>query len=420
MVKLANRVKVITATIGTGTITLSAAVGGYQTFADGGVADGDIVRYTIEDGINWEIGSGIFDLTAGTVTRTVSESSTGSMLSLSGDAVVYVTASGEDIVQPSDLATVATTGAYSDLSGLPSEASQLLLNRPLESNFSLDNGIYYVNFTGGTVTGNVAKDSTGLSATATNLIPVMSGGTATSCSSGSVSCSVTPAASGDLSRLFDGGVTYFRQYTSSTMTVTVDLGATTDIEDYIIDSFANITTYQPRAWTFQGSPDNSTWTTLDTYNNTSVWGVPVLVRPVVASYRYFRWAFTLNNGSPTTGYVIDEMNIRAVGAATGSFVSEALTASSAPTKVALKAHIQTPTAPVSGTTYTVYASRDNGTTWTAVPFSVTPENIVPDGFFYISGEADISSQPTGTQLKYKMEFSSADFTSIDVVTFNWS
>ena len=47
------------------------------------------------------------------------ESSTGSLLNLSGDAVVYVTASGEDIVQPSDLATVATTGAYSDLSGLP-------------------------------------------------------------------------------------------------------------------------------------------------------------------------------------------------------------------------------------------------------------------------------------------------------------
>jgi len=117
MVTLVNRAKVATATTGTGTITLGAAESGYQSFTDAGVVNSDVVRYTIEDGNAWEIGSGTYS--AGTLTRVLDESSTGSLLNLSGDAVVYITAAGEDIVQPSDLATVATSGAYSDLSGLP-------------------------------------------------------------------------------------------------------------------------------------------------------------------------------------------------------------------------------------------------------------------------------------------------------------
>ncbi|MGJ8660397.1 MAG: hypothetical protein ACSHXL_00030 [Bacteroidota bacterium] len=117
MVTLVNRAKVATATTGTGTITLGSAESGYQTFADAGVVNSDVVRYTIEEGDAWEIGSGTYS--AGTLTRVLDESSTGSLLNLSGDAVVYITAAGEDIVQPSDLATVATSGAYSDLTGIP-------------------------------------------------------------------------------------------------------------------------------------------------------------------------------------------------------------------------------------------------------------------------------------------------------------
>ena len=90
-----------TASTGTGSpITLGSAVDGYQTFADAGVVNSDVVRYVIEDGSDWEISTGTYTTTGTTLSRTLVESSTGSLLNLSGNAVVYVIAAAQDIQQP--------------------------------------------------------------------------------------------------------------------------------------------------------------------------------------------------------------------------------------------------------------------------------------------------------------------------------
>jgi hypothetical protein len=107
MPQFVNRAGMTTATTGTGTLTLGAAItdatnGDYLNFDDAGVGNGRAVKYLITDGNNFELGQGIYTTTGTTLSRdTVTKSKSGATvgtaaISLSGSAKVYIVPHAED------------------------------------------------------------------------------------------------------------------------------------------------------------------------------------------------------------------------------------------------------------------------------------------------------------------------------------
>jgi hypothetical protein len=99
MSKLYDLARMTTATTGTGTITLGAAVSGFLTFAGAGTVDSDVVSYGIRDGVNSEVGTGTYTAAGTTLTRTVTKSTnSNAAINLSGTAEVYITLRAEDVI----------------------------------------------------------------------------------------------------------------------------------------------------------------------------------------------------------------------------------------------------------------------------------------------------------------------------------
>lgn len=95
---LVDMARMTTGTTGTGIITLGSAAQSFLTFAQAGVANGQTVRYLIEDPPNREVGTGVYTSAGTTLSRTVLFSTnSNNPINLSGVAQVALTALAEDI-----------------------------------------------------------------------------------------------------------------------------------------------------------------------------------------------------------------------------------------------------------------------------------------------------------------------------------
>jgi len=172
------------------------------------------------------------------------------------------------------------------------------------------------------------------------------------------------------------------------------------IKQYKIGARNDYTSSAPRAWTFQGSNDNSTWTIIDTQANQSFGGGELKVYNVSNStnYRYYRNNFTQTNGHANMTWNSIEM-YAALAPVNMTIISNAFTAESEPSTARLVLLHQPVDAVALGTDFTAEVSIDGGTTFDAVTLSDLGE--FSTGVNILAGTVNVSAR-TGTSLKYRL------------------
>ena len=101
----------------------------------------------------------------------------------------------------------------------------------------------------------------------------------------------------------------------------------------------------------------------------------------------------------------------------GTFVSPAYTATATPTKGYITVQAQFVSSSTINTDLTAEISRDGGSTWTAVTLAAGSTH---SSYTLYEGGVDISGQPSGTSMKYRLKILNAKVIYISGVVLRWS
>ncbi len=171
----------------------------------------------------------------------------------------------------------------------------------------------------------------------------------------------------------------------------------------------------------KGSTDGASWTTLYTVPSgdllTTADTMYTYSFTNTTAYQWYKidwsWSNSYYHKGPTefAWYEGDGTSTN------GTFVSPAYTATATPTKGYITVQAQFVSTSTLNTDMTAEISRDGGTTWTAVTLAA---GITQGSFTLYEGAVDISSQPSGTSMKYRVKTLNSKTIYISGVVLRWS
>ena len=172
-------------------------------------------------------------------------------------------------------------------------------------------------------------------------------------------------------------------------------------------------------WKVQGSDDASAWVDLSADFAWSTATQTVATTPPAAGYRYYRLLGV--SGSFDTNAWVTEIEFKISGPAAPSnltLVSEAFPADAQPDTALIHLQVVENEAITINTDLIAKVSRDDGTTWTTAVLAAAGELADGTKIYEVSG-IDISGQPAGTDMRYRIETANAKDIEIHGVVLKW-
>ena len=312
MVKLLDRVKMsVSGTPGTSNITLNAADAGFQTFAQAGAVDTNVVRYAVTDGTGFEIGTAVLSSSATVMARTVEQSSnSNNALNLTSNAVVFATLSAADL--SGNVAPRWTTTPPSTLNLATDGSTAVTL-----AGVAVDENSYPITYSWDGYSGSTIYNSSSLPAQLASA-PTFSGGTV------SLIGSSTPSNKGSFNfrlRASDGIKT-----ATSTTVVSLIFGAEIDNITYDNVSFS-VSSQTTFPYGLQFSTDGSKMFVID-YTNDRIYQYSLSTTNVISSASYDNVYLDISSqdGSPNgMNFTSDGLKLFVAGNSNDSIFSYTLT-----------------------------------------------------------------------------------------------
>ena len=170
-----------------------------------------------------------------------------------------------------------------------------------------------------------------------------------------------------------------------------------------------------RIGSFRYSTDNSTYTSIHSFNftqssdYTQTWSS-------VGAKRYWQLYISTYDGSNVVA--INPIRFwRTLTTANMTLINSGMTAMAAPSTGFITVQAQPVDSITLNTDLTAEISRDGGTNWTAVTLTAGSLN---GGFYTYEGNADLTGQPSGTSIKYRIKTLNLKQVRVSGVVLRWA